>query len=67
MKWIITRVQLIHNPLSKYVSDNAILNSIRDNNEVFSVWVDIQHNGIIAECNNKPRNLLVHGLMWEEL
>lgn len=51
-------------------TEEQLKNVIFENNKTFTWWKDMVRgfpSGMILECQNQPRDLLVYGLTWKKI
>lgn len=65
-KFIIPDMQFVKSDTIRYLTDEHFCSVIAKNNEMWFAYHDVEKMALVVCCENKPRNLLVYGLKWEE-
>ncbi len=66
-QFIIRDSQLVKSATLRYLTDSTLIATISETNDKFDMYRDAMRQGTILVCDNKPRDMLVYGIEWEEL
>ncbi len=66
-KYILQDKQFIQSYTARYLIDGQLSDVVSANNKKWSLYHDDDKMAVVAICDNKPRDLPVYGLAWEEL
>ena len=66
-RFIVRDSILIHRPTVRFLTDDVLCRAILENNEHFEMMHDPMLMGTVVSCQNKPRDMLVYGISWEEI
>jgi hypothetical protein len=66
-KFIVRDASLVRSATARFLTDDSLRKAILQNNDQFKIMRDVKEQGTVVSCKNKPRDMLVYGIVWEEL
>lgn len=66
-RFILRDASLVRSPTIRFLSHEGLSRAIRENNKHFEMLHDPIEMRTVVQCNNKPRDMPVYGIVWEEL
>lgn len=66
-KFIIPDKQFVMSATAKYIGERQIYDAVMSNNKRCSIYYDYEKMGLVAYCENKPRDLSIYGLKWSDI
>ena len=64
-KFKIPDQQFVENYTARYLSERFFKNVLSENNTEWLLYHDAKEMALVAECENRPRDLPIFGVRWE--